>query len=192
MSATSDRIDELRDALATTGATFVDLPEVVPDGTHPIEADLVEVDLAPLLAGVDGDRAADAFNRRFADDGALERASERGVVITLVTQSSSAGVAMAIASGHVRHPLAAIDGGLAPALSHLRDALSDKSAALDGIVKTGRTHLQDATPIRLGQIFGGYFRQVTIASAELERALDGLCELPLGGTAVGTGINAHP
>ncbi|NIQ09987.1 MAG: aspartate ammonia-lyase, partial [Gammaproteobacteria bacterium] len=55
-----------------------------------------------------------------------------------------------------------------------------------------RTHLQDATPIRLGQIFGGYFRQVSIASSELERAMDGLCELPLGGTAVGTGLNTHP
>jgi len=85
-----------------------------------------------------------------------------------------------------------IKESLLPALGDLCKTLGEKARAFDDIVTIGRTHLQDATPIRLGQVFGGYFRQVSIASGELERALDGLCELPLGGTAVGTGLNTHP
>ena len=81
---------------------------------------------------------------------------------------------------------------LLPALGVLCKALGEKARAFDDIVTIGRTHLQDATPVRLGQVFGGYFRQVTLAIGELEHALDGLCELPLGGTAVGTGLNTHP
>jgi fumarate hydratase class II len=81
---------------------------------------------------------------------------------------------------------------LLPALGALCDTLGSKARAFDDIVTIGRTHLQDATPIRLGQVFGGYFRQVTLAIGELERTRDGLCELPLGGTAVGTGLNTHP
>ena len=79
-----------------------------------------------------------------------------------------------------------ISESLLPALNDLSKTLGAKAREFDDIVTIARTHLQDATPIRLGQIFGGYFRQVTIVAAELERALDGLCELPLGGTAVGT------
>jgi len=81
---------------------------------------------------------------------------------------------------------------LLPALDLLCKALGEKARAFDDIVTIGRTHLQDATPVRLGQVFGGYFRQVTLAVGELEHALNGLCELPLGGTAVGTGLNTHP
>lgn len=81
---------------------------------------------------------------------------------------------------------------LLPALEDLCKTLGEKAREFDNIVTIARTHLQDATPIRLGQIFGGYFRQVSIVSGELEHALDGLCELPLGGTAVGTGLNTHP
>ncbi len=81
---------------------------------------------------------------------------------------------------------------LLPALAEMKKQLGEKARAYDDIVTIARTHLQDATPIRLGQIFGGYFRQVAIVSGELERSLDGLCELPLGGTAVGTGLNTHP
>jgi len=85
-----------------------------------------------------------------------------------------------------------IKESLLPALGDLCKTLGEKARAFDDIVTIGRTHLQDATPIRLGQVFGGYFRQVSIVSGELERVLDGLCELPLGGTAVGTGLNTHP
>jgi fumarate hydratase class II len=81
---------------------------------------------------------------------------------------------------------------LIPALSGMQKVLGEKALAFDDIITIGRTHLQDATPVRLGQIFGGYFRQVAIGGGELARSLDGLGELPLGGTAVGTGINAHP
>ena len=81
---------------------------------------------------------------------------------------------------------------LIPALTGMQKVLGEKARTFDDIVTIGRTHLQDATPVRLGQIFGGYFRQVAIGGGELGRALDGLGELPLGGTAVGTGINTHP
>ncbi|MBY0369404.1 class II fumarate hydratase [bacterium] len=78
---------------------------------------------------------------------------------------------------------------LLPALKNLRATLQKKSGAFDKIVKTGRTHLQDATPILLGQEFSGYENQVKKGIERVERALTGLCELPVGGTAVGTGIN---
>jgi len=85
-----------------------------------------------------------------------------------------------------------INNLLLPALREMQKVLGEKARAFDPIVTIARTHLQDATPIRLGQIFGGYFRQVAIVAGELERCMDGLCELPLGGTAVGTGLNTHP
>lgn len=86
----------------------------------------------------------------------------------------------------------ALREGLIPALAALHAALEEKAQAFARIVKTGRTHLQDATPIRLGQVFGGYARQVELSLARVERARDALRELPLGGTAVGTGINCPP
>ncbi|MEX2323307.1 MAG: class II fumarate hydratase [Acidimicrobiia bacterium] len=85
-----------------------------------------------------------------------------------------------------------IHGQTIPALRRLAGALSAKAAEFDGVVKSGRTHLMDATPVRLGQEFGGYATQVTKSAERLEAALDGLYELALGGTAVGTGINAPP
>jgi fumarate hydratase class II len=90
--------------------------------------------------------------------------------------------------------LAALDGlvrQLVPALGELHAALAAKAAAFDGILKIGRTHLQDATPIRLGQEFGGYASQIQHAIARLQMIKEHLGELPLGGTAVGTGINTH-
>jgi fumarate hydratase, class II len=81
---------------------------------------------------------------------------------------------------------------LIPALFALQEELGKKAEEYDDLVKIARTHLQDATPVRLGQVFSGYARQLSLASRRLETALDGLLELPLGGTAVGTGINTHP
>ncbi len=78
---------------------------------------------------------------------------------------------------------------LRPALVRLAAALRDKALEFDGIVKTGRTHLQDATPVRLGQEFGGYATQVEQGVRRVEAARDALLALPLGGTAVGTGLN---
>ncbi len=86
----------------------------------------------------------------------------------------------------------ALDRDLTPALEHLRHALEEKAREFDGIVKSGRTHLMDATPVRLGQEFGGYAAQVTKGIARLGRAGEDLAEVALGGTATGTGINTHP
>jgi fumarate hydratase class II len=88
--------------------------------------------------------------------------------------------------------LAAIDLELIPVLRRLQAALELKADEFMGVVKTGRTHLQDATPIRLGQEFLGYAGQAERAIRRLQHAEAELAELPLGGTAVGTGINAHP
>jgi fumarate hydratase class II len=85
---------------------------------------------------------------------------------------------------------AAVHEDLEPALELLAGALERQAAALDGVVKIGRTHLQDAVPVRLGQEFGGYAQQVRHGLARLAAMLPRLAELPLGGTAVGTGLNA--
>ena len=78
---------------------------------------------------------------------------------------------------------------LIPALSHLKEALDKKVAAFEGIVKIGRTHLQDATPITLGQEFSGYAKQVSLGMERAENCLGNLYRIALGGTAVGTGLN---
>jgi fumarate hydratase class II len=88
--------------------------------------------------------------------------------------------------------LEAIQRELLPALKELHHALNEKAKEFDRIVKIGRTHLADATPIRLGQEFGGYARQIELSIERLKSAAIGLEELALGGTAVGTGINTHP
>ncbi|MEX2549591.1 MAG: class II fumarate hydratase, partial [Nitriliruptoraceae bacterium] len=81
---------------------------------------------------------------------------------------------------------------LLPALGHLASALRDKEAEWSEVVKSGRTHLMDATPVTLGQEFGGYARQIELGGARVEKALDAVYELALGGTAVGTGLNCPP
>jgi fumarate hydratase class II len=81
---------------------------------------------------------------------------------------------------------------LLPALSDLHKALKVKGREFYSILKIGRTHLQDATPVRLGQEFKGYARQVELGIHRIQNAMKSLSELPLGGTAVGTGINTHP
>ncbi|MEX5219646.1 MAG: class II fumarate hydratase [Nitrospira sp.] len=81
---------------------------------------------------------------------------------------------------------------LIPALIRLHRALKDKARAFDKIVKIGRTHLQDATPVRLGQEFGGYARQIELGIQRVKSAQAALSEVALGGTAVGTGLNCHP
>jgi fumarate hydratase class II len=86
----------------------------------------------------------------------------------------------------------AVHGDLLPALDRLHAALADRAAAFAGVVKVGRTHLMDATPMTLGQEVGGWARQVALARERVARAADGLAELALGGTAVGTGINCPP
>ena len=77
-------------------------------------------------------------------------------------------------------------------MTALRDALAAKAEEFDDIVKIGRTHLQDAVPLTLGQEFGGYVAQLDADLERIELVLPGLYELAIGGTAVGTGLNTHP
>ncbi|HEX9786467.1 MAG TPA: class II fumarate hydratase, partial [Candidatus Binatia bacterium] len=86
----------------------------------------------------------------------------------------------------------ALERELLPALVKLHAALQRKAAEFDKVIKIGRTHLADATPLRLGQEFGGYARQIELSIERIKTAGAGLEELPLGGTAIGTGVNAHP
>jgi fumarate hydratase class II len=86
----------------------------------------------------------------------------------------------------------AIEQQLLPSLATLHDSLRRKAEEFDDLVKSGRTHLMDATPVRLGQEFGGFAAQVKLGIRRVREARDDLLELPLGGTAVGTGINTHP
>ena len=88
--------------------------------------------------------------------------------------------------------LEAVEKDVLPALAELRDALAAKESEFDDVVKTGRTHLQDATPITLGQEFSGYRAQTEKGITRVKHTHEHLSELALGGTAVGTGLNTHP
>jgi fumarate hydratase class II len=88
--------------------------------------------------------------------------------------------------------LISINEDLLPALKKQQRALEEKAREFDDVIKTGRTHLQDATPIRLGQEFEGYAGQAERAVARVQKAMAELSEVALGGTAVGTGVNTHP
>jgi fumarate hydratase class II len=91
--------------------------------------------------------------------------------------------------------LAAIDqvrSALLPALERLEQALAAKAEEFSDVVKAGRTHLMDAVPVMLGQEFGGYAAQVRLGRARIENALPHVAQVPLGGTATGTGLNTHP
>jgi fumarate hydratase class II len=91
--------------------------------------------------------------------------------------------------------LAALDDAtnrLLPALTRLERSLAVKARRFDGIVKAGRTHLMDAVPVTLGQEFGGYAAQVRLGRARVAAALPRVAQIPLGGTATGTGLNTHP
>ncbi len=94
--------------------------------------------------------------------------------------------AIHVAAAHVIHHR------LVPALRRLRESLDAKAREFDSVVKIGRTHLMDAVPVRLGQEFGGYAAQLRNVLGMLGNAVGWLCELPIGGTAVGTGLNAPP
>lgn len=86
----------------------------------------------------------------------------------------------------------ALKANLQPALKHLQAALDGKARAFESVIKIGRTHLMDATPVTLGQEFSGYAAQVAKAVERVDKAIAALRELAVGGTAVGTGINCHP
>ncbi|TWU66303.1 class II fumarate hydratase [Crateriforma conspicua] len=94
--------------------------------------------------------------------------------------------AIHVATGYQIHSV------LIPALRKMADDLKAKAQQWDKIIKIGRTHLMDATPLRLGQEFGGFARQLELSVCRAEQARDAVLELPVGGTAVGSGINTHP
>lgn len=85
-----------------------------------------------------------------------------------------------------------IKNHLMPALRRLAETLENKAREWDQVIKIGRTHLMDATPLRLGQEIGGMARQLSLSVQRAQRAIDAVMELPVGGTAVGSGINTHP
>ncbi len=85
-----------------------------------------------------------------------------------------------------------IQNGLLPALTRMQAELAEKAKQWDQVIKIGRTHLMDATPLRLGQEFGGFARQIELSIERAKNALNSVLELPVGGTAVGSGINTHP
>src|SRR6476469_1377284 len=88
--------------------------------------------------------------------------------------------------------LAEITNDLLPALHQLAESLQAKAVEFDDVVKSGRTHLMDAVPVTLGQEFGGYAAQVRQGHARVSSTLERLGQIPLGGTAVGSGLNTHP
>ncbi len=85
-----------------------------------------------------------------------------------------------------------IETALLPALRRMQGLLMEKANQWDKLIKIGRTHLMDATPLRLGQEFGGFARQLELSISRAQAARDAVLELPVGGTAVGSGINTHP
>ncbi len=85
-----------------------------------------------------------------------------------------------------------ITESLIPALEYFKKTLEEKSVQWDQVIKIGRTHLMDATPLRLGQEIGGMARQIELSISRARQAVEAVCELPVGGTAVGSGINTHP
>ena len=103
-------------------------------------------------------------------------------------QSSNDVIPTAIRVGATRE----LVGDLLPGLAHLTDTLLAKATAVEGIVKTGRTHLMDAVPIRMSQEVGGWEAQVRDAAARVRSTVPSMSALPIGGTAVGTGLNTHP
>src|SRR5206468_777405 len=97
----------------------------------------------------------------------------------------------AAAAIHVSASVGATDH-LIPAVMHLRDAIEGRASQVDRVVKTGRTHLMDAVPLRMSQELGGWSSQISDGVSRIESTFPRLRELALGGTAIGTGLNAHP
>src|SRR5918996_356155 len=143
-----------------------------------------------LLDGDKADRIAAAADRVAA--GELDDQFPIDVFQTGSGTSSNMNANDVIPSAVQLAALGEITAELLPALDRLAAALEAKAAEFADVVKSGRTHLMDAVPVTLGQEFGGYAAQVRQGSARVESALERLGQVPLGGTAVGTGLNTHP
>jgi len=173
------------------------------------ELGLLEADLASCIAAAAAEIAAGGYAAHFPIDiyqtgsGTSTNMNLNEVIVSLCAAAGQA----AHANDHVNlgqssndtfptamHVAAVgeLKRELVPALRKLSEALAAKADEFHEVLKIGRTHLMDATPVRLGQEFSGWARQAELAAARAARAADALLELPLGGTAVGTGLNAHP
>ena len=174
------------------------------------ELGMIEPDLADAIAAAAADVARGEHDGEFPIDvfqtgsGTSSNMNMNEVLATLASERLSRPVHP---NDDVNHPMSSNDmfpaaihvaatagvvDDLVPALEHLAGALERKAAEFADVVKSGRTHLMDATPVTLGQEFGGYAAQVRIGVERLRATLPRVAELPLGGTAVGTGINAPP
>jgi fumarate hydratase class II len=171
---------------------------------------LIDADLADAIAGAADAVAAGDHDDQFPIDvfqtgsGTSSNMNMNEVLATLAAEALGRPVHP---NDDVNHPMSSNDlfpasihvaavsgvvGDLVPALEHLAGSLEAKAAEFAGVVKSGRTHLMDATPVTLGQEFGGYAAQVRMGVERLQATLPRVAELPLGGTAVGTGINSPP
>jgi fumarate hydratase, class II len=174
------------------------------------ELGVVEKEVAEAIADAAGEVAAGRWDEHFPVDvfqtgsGTSSNMNANEVLATLATErlgrpvhpndhvnASQSSNDVFPSSIHIA-ATAAVVRELVPALRHLAQALERKAKEFAGVVKSGRTHLMDATPVTLGQEFGGYAAQVRYGIERLEASLPRLGELPLGGTAVGTGINTPP
>ena len=174
------------------------------------ELDMAAPDLADAIAAAAAEVAAGTHDREFPIDvfqtgsGTSSNMNMNEVLATLASERLGRPVHP---NDDVNHPMSSNDmfpaaihiaatagvvHDLVPALEHLAGSLEAKAVEFAGVVKSGRTHLMDATPVTLGQEFGGYAAQVRIGVERLRATLPRVAELPLGGTAVGTGINAPP
>jgi fumarate hydratase class II len=171
------------------------------------ELGVIEPDMADAIVAAAAEVASGAHDREFPIDvfqtgsGTSSNMNTNEVLATLATRSlgrdvhpndhvnaSQSSNDVFPTSIHVAATAAAANE-LVPALDHLAGALEAKSAEFATVVKSGRTHLMDATPVTLGQEFGGYAAQIRKAITRIEASLPRVAEVPLGGTAVGTGIN---
>ncbi|WP_318201651.1 class II fumarate hydratase [Streptomyces sp. SCL15-4] len=174
------------------------------------ELGVVDEDVARAIREAAGEVAAGTWDEHFPVDvfqtgsGTSSNMNANEVIATLATErlgrdvhpndhvnASQSSNDVFPSSIHVA-ATAAVTHDLIPALEHLAEALERKSAEFADVVKSGRTHLMDATPVTLGQEFGGYAAQMRHGVERLKASLPRLAELPLGGTAVGTGINTPP
>jgi fumarate hydratase class II len=175
-----------------------------------LELGLVDADLAEAIAGAAEEVARGDHDPEFPIDvfqtgsGTSSNMNMNEVLATLAAERLGRPVHP---NDDVNHPMSSNDmfpasihiaatagvvQDLVPALEHLAGSLEAKAAEFSGLVKAGRTHLMDATPVTLGQEFGGYAAQMRIGVERLRSSLPRVAELPLGGTAVGTGINSPP
>jgi fumarate hydratase class II len=187
----------IKQAAALTNAELGGLPQAVADAIASAAAEVADgrwdtefvVDVYQTGSGTSTNMNANEVIARRAS----ELLAATGTVVhpndhVNLGQSSNDVIPTAI---HVAARVA-LEEELIPSLEGLREALSERATAFDGIVKSGRTHLMDATPVRLGQELAGYARQVELGVRRVRAASEELAEVALGGTATGTGINTHP